>query len=339
MSAKGISNLFVSSMSDIYYLTGFTGSMAYIFVTPDNAFFVSDGRYEEQSKAQVSSEFEIEIISDYRKTLLEYANKFSDIHVTYACGLAEYEMLMENVAKVTIDAEDVVAKLRMVKDERELVKLREMFACANNAFTASLADFIPGRSELHWAAELEKNMKMNGAQMPSFETIIASGARGAMPHGKASEKIVEKGDAVVVDFGSKKEYCSDVTRLVTTGDDKDVDIIADIVYTALSKAKDGVKAGVKCSAIDAIARDYIISKGYGDFFNHGLGHGVGVDVHEKPVFNARDNTVLEENMVLTIEPGIYLPGRFGVRLEDTIVVKNDGCENLTAVFEKYIYKI
>ncbi len=121
----------------------------------------------------------------------------------------------------------------------------------------------------------------------------------------------------------KKEYCSDVTRLVKTGADTNVDLVADIVYTALSKAKDAVKVGVKCSEIDAVARDYIQSKGYGDFFRHGLGHGVGgIDVHEKPVFNSRDETVLEENMVLTIEPGgIYLPGKFGVRLEDTIVVK------------------
>ncbi len=188
-------------------------------------------------------------------------------------------------------------------------------------FLQSLDSFKPGVSELLWAAELEKNMKLNGAKSPSFDTIIGSGYRGAMPHGIASDKIVAKGDAVVVDFGSKKEYCSDVTRLVKTGADTNVDLVADIVYTALSKAKDAVKVGVKCSEIDAVARDYIQSKGYGDFFRHGLGHGVGIDVHEKPVFNSRDETVLEENMVLTIEPGIYLPGKFGVRLEDTIVVK------------------
>lgn len=182
-------------------------------------------------------------------------------------------------------------------------------------------------------------MKLNGAKAPSFETIIASGARGALPHGTASEKIIEKGEPVVVDFGAKKEYCSDVTRLVKTGRDTDVDIIADIVYTALHKAKEKIRPGVKCSDVDAAARDYITEKGYGDFFNHSLGHGVGIDVHEKPVFSAKDDTVLEENMVITVEPGIYLPGKFGVRLEDTIAVKPDGHENLTAVFDKYVYEI
>lgn len=339
MNDNRITNLFVTSLSDIYYLTGFTGSTAFLFVSADNAVFVTDGRYAEQSKVQIGTDFEIQIVNDYRKQLAEYAETISELYVTYDCKLPEYELLMEGPAKVVIDANDIIGKLRMVKDESELVKLREMFACAHDSFVQALDSFKPGKSELYWAAELEKNMKMNGAKCPSFETIVGSGYRGAMPHGIASDKIVANGDAVVVDFGSKKEYCSDVTRLVKTGADSNVDLVADIVYTALSKAKDAVRAGVKCSEIDAVAREYITSKGYGDFFQHGLGHGVGIDVHEKPVFNSRDETLLEENMVLTIEPGIYLPGKFGVRLEDTIVVKEDGCENLTAVFEKYIYEI
>lgn len=338
MAKEGVSNLFVTSLSDIYYLTGFTGSTAYLLVDTDGAVFVSDGRYETQSKNQVR-EAEIKIVQDYRKMVAEYAEKLSEVVVTYDCPLQDYEYLTENVGKVSIDAKGMIDRMRAVKDEEELVKLREQFKCAHDSFVQSLPSFKPGVSEMHWAAELEKNMKMNGAKYASFETIIGSGYRGAMPHGTASQKIVEKGDAVVVDFGSKKEYCSDVTRLVMTAPDAEVSKVADIVYTALQKAKDAVKTGVKCSDIDAIAREYIASSGYGEYFNHGLGHGVGIDVHEKPVFNPRDETILEPNMVLTIEPGIYLPERFGVRLEDTIVVKDDGCENLTAVFEKYIYEV
>ncbi|ADD66869.1 peptidase M24 [Denitrovibrio acetiphilus DSM 12809] len=339
MSRHGVSNLFITSLSDIYYFTGFTGSTANLFVTPDSAVFTTDGRYTEQAGRQIGSDAEIRIVQDYRKALTEIADKISSITVTYDCGLNEYEYLYEELKDVRIENTGLIDYMRAVKDEGELDKIREMFLCASDSFHASLEYFKPGIKELFWAAELEKNMKMNGARCPSFDTIVGSGYRGAMPHGIASDKIVEKGDAVVVDFGSKKEYCSDVTRLVKTGPDSEVDKIADIVYTALSKAKDAVRAGVKCSDIDAVARDYIASKGYEEYFNHGLGHGVGIDVHEKPVFNPRDHTVLEENMVLTIEPGIYLPERFGVRLEDTIVVKNDGCENLTAVFEKYIYDI
>ncbi|PLX70921.1 MAG: hypothetical protein C0602_05330 [Denitrovibrio sp.] len=339
MKLKGISNLLVSSLSDIYYLTGFTGSAAYLFVTPENAIFITDGRYTEQSRIQVGPDFQVDIVKDYRQAVKELCEGLSGMHVTYACSLADYEMLMEMPGNVLIDSDRLISTLRMEKEEPELEKIRQMFVCAKISFEASLDSFQIGRSELLWASELERYMKINGAKSPSFDTIIASGARGALPHGIASEKLVEPNDSVVVDFGAKKEYCSDVTRLVMTGEDSDVTLIADIVYTALAKAKDKVKAGVKCSEIHNVARDYIIEKGYGDFFNHGLGHGLGIDVHEKPVFNPKDNTVLKENMVLTIEPGIYLPGKFGVRLEDTVVVKNDGCENLTAVFDKYVYKI
>lgn len=338
MKAGGISSLFVTSMSDIYYLTGFTGSTAFVFITPENAFFITDGRYTEQSAAEVSDDFETEIISDYRKALGEYAAKLQKIHVTYDCGLEWYEFLKEN-AEAEIESKGLITQLRMEKDEGELAKISEMFVCAGDAFSASIEYFRPGETELFWAANLEMNMRLKGAKMPSFETIIGSGPRGALPHGKASEKIVQQGEPVVVDFGSKKEYCSDVTRLVKTGPHAEADKVADIVYSALKKAMDRVKAGVTCKEIDAAAREYIAEKGYGDYFNHGLGHGVGIDVHEKPAFNMRDDTVLKENMVLTIEPGIYLPGNFGVRLEDTIVVKNDGCENLTAVFDKYVYEI
>jgi len=339
MKQKNVQNLFVNSMSDIYYLTGFTGSTAVLFISQDSQIFVTDGRYAEQSAAQTEDFWQIDIVDNYVKAVEEYAAKSGKITVTYACDLSNYELIKKSADSVDIDNENMITKLRIRKDDCELAKIREMFVCAHKSFQASLPFFKPGVSELLWAAELEKNMKINGARRPSFDTIIASGARGAMPHGIASDKIVEKGDAVVVDFGCKKEYCSDVTRLVKTGADPDADKVADIVYSALCAAKDAVRPGVKCSDIDKIARDYIDKKGYLEYFNHGLGHGVGIDVHEKPVFNPRDNTLLEENMVLTIEPGIYLPGKFGVRLEDTIAVTKDGCENLTAVFEKYIYEI
>jgi len=339
MKKAGIVNLLVSSLSDIYYLTGFTGSTAYLFVTAESSVFITDGRYSEQSRQQVTGESEIVIVQDYKQALADHAEAMTKLYVTYDCSLSDFETVKESGSDVQIDSENLIRLMRMVKDEGELEKIKEMFSCAESSFTSSLESFKPGLKEVVWAAELEKNMKINGAKSPSFDTIVGSGARGALPHGIASEKIVEPGDAVVVDFGSKKEYCSDVTRLVMTADDTDVAIIADIVYTALSKAMEKVKAGVKCSEIDAVARDYIADKGYKEFFNHGLGHSLGIDVHEKPVFNPKDDTVLEENMVLTIEPGIYLPGKFGVRLEDTVVVKKGGCENLTSVFEKYVYKV
>ena len=338
MKEGGITNLLVSSLSDIYYLTGFTGSAAYLLVTPENPVFITDGRYTEQAGQQVVKGCEIEIVKDYKLAVKDFSSKAGNLHVTQSCTLTDYMIAKDN-AEVQVDGANLIALMRRVKDAGELEKIRKMFRCAADAFSASLDSFKTGVSEVTWAAELEKNMKMNGAKSASFQTIVGSGARGALPHGIASEKIVEKGDAVVVDFGAKNEYCSDVTRLVMTADDAEVAAVAEIVRTALCKAKDAVRAGVKCTDIDSIARDYIKEKGYGDYFNHGLGHSLGVDVHENPRFNQTDETVLEENMVLTIEPGIYLPGRFGVRLEDTVAVKSDGCENLTAVFDEYVYKI
>jgi len=338
MGENGVSNLFVSSLSDIYYLTGFTGSTAHLYLTETEAIFVTDSRYSEQSRTEVDEDIEVVVTRDYGRVLEKFALKAEKVHVTSACELSDYFMIKDN-AEAVLEKKELISSLRMCKDDNEIDAIREMFHCAHKAFKKSLGFFKPGIKETEWAAELEKNMKVGGAKKPSFETIVASGARGAMPHGTASDKIIEKGEAVVVDFGGQKQYCSDVTRLVKTGEDEDVDRIADIVYTALCKAKDAVKTGVRCSEIDAVARDYITEKGYGDYFGHGLGHGVGIDVHEKPVFSPKDTTVLRENMVLTIEPGIYLPGRFGVRLEDTIVVKEDGCENLTAVFDEYIYKV
>jgi len=339
MKREGIVNLFVNSMSDIYYLTGFKGSTAYLLLTPEDALFITDGRYNEQAKLEVSDEFTVEITGNYHKSLTGFVDKIKELHVTYSCGLLEYELIADRLKKFAIDRKDVISAMRMVKDEGELEKMRQMYVMAKDSFENSLDHFSDGVSEVVWAAELEKQMKVLGAKMPSFETIVASGARGALPHGVASGKIVERGDAVVVDFGCKVEYCSDVTRMVTLGIDPEKERIIGIVHDALQKAKSAVRAGLKCSDIDKIARDHIEDKGFGEFFIHSLGHSVGIDVHEKPVFSARDETVLEENMVLTIEPGIYLPEDFGVRLEDTVVVKNDGCENLTSVFDKYVYKL
>jgi Xaa-Pro aminopeptidase len=339
MKEEGIVNLFINSMSDIYYLTGFTGSTAYLFVTPENAVFMTDGRYTEQAKSELGEGIETIIVNNYQTALQDFVAEAKEIHVTYSCGLSEYEQIADRITKFDIDRKKLIQSLRMVKDEGELAEMRKMYVMAKDAFDRSLDAFRPDVAEVMWAAELEKQMKVLGAKTPSFETIVASGKRGAMPHGKASMKIVEKGDAVVVDFGCKKEYCSDVTRMVTLGANAEHDKVIGIVYDALQKAKDGVKAGLKCSDIDKIARDHIESKGYGDFFNHGLGHSVGIDVHEDPRFSFKDDTILKENMVLTIEPGIYLPDNFGVRLEDTIVVEKDGCENLTAVFDKYEFKL
>lgn len=338
MSGHGTGCLFVNSPADIYYLTGFTGSTAYLFVTGEEAVFLTDGRYEEQIKQELCAGIDTVIVENYSEQLKQYAGMMKNLTVTYSCGLYEYEMMKDAAQSVDVDKENIISLLRRVKDAEELKLIRDMYQTAYDAFMAAFPVFTSGRTEDHWAAELEKQMKLLGAKMPSFETIVASGARGAMPHGTASRRMVEKNDAVVLDYGCRLNYCSDVTRLVVAGENSRAQEIADIVYSALKKASDAVRPGMRCCDIDKIARDYIESKGYGKHFNHSLGHGVGIDVHEKPTLNRRDETLLEPGMVVTIEPGIYLPGELGVRLEDTVAVTENGCENLTAVFDKYVYK-
>ena len=338
LGSNGIGTYLITDISDIYYLTGFTGSTAYLIIGEDKPLFITDGRYDSQAKDQIPEEVDTLIIeksySDELKKSLEDKNT---IWVQPDCPLMLYNELEADGRAVVIDSDDHIKKLRMVKDKDEIRELKKAFQVAGAAFEASLEDFRPGRSESEWAALLEYNMKLRGAKYPSFETIVASGPRGALPHGTAGSRVIGSDEAVVVDYGAKLNYCSDITRMVLTGENKKAMEIIDIVYSALQYAADKVAPGVKCCEVDGAAREYIDKKGYGRYFNHGLGHGVGIDVHEAPAFNKRDETVLKEGMVLTIEPGIYLPDELGVRLEDTVCVDENGCFNLTAVLDKYFY--
>lgn len=338
MAQYDIDCLFVSSLSDIYYLTGFTGSTAMLFVDRQSAHFMTDGRYEQQIRSELHKGIDSLIVNSYQESAAAKAALYKRIHVTYSCGLLEYEILKSSGCEVDINKSNLIGGLRMIKNADEISQIKDMYRAAYEGFVNALPVFVAGNREDHWAAELEKQMKLAGAKTTSFETIVASGARGALPHGVATRKMVEPNDAVVLDYGCRLNYCSDVTRLVIAGENPEAEKIADIVYTALKKASDFIREGVKASEADAVARDYIESKGYGKYFNHSLGHGVGIDVHEKPSLNRRDDTVLKAGMVVTVEPGIYLPDEFGVRLEDTVLVTGTGCENLTSVFDRYIYK-
>ena len=339
MNKTGLKNLLLTDLADIFYLTGFTGSTAYLFVEPEKAVFFTDGRYEEQIKTEISSEIKTVIVKTYGTSLCELAKQKEQLTVSPKCPLSLYTMLKDSAEELLIDSKDVVSLMRSVKDREEVELIAHSFKVAGNAFLESLSQWRYGMNETEWAAILEYNMRKKGATDRSFETIIASGERGALPHGTAGTRVINSGDPVTVDYGCRFNYCSDITRVVYDGSDPFVLEITDIVKGAMDAAKSVIRPGVRCSSVDKAARDYIEKKGYGEFFNHGLGHGVGINVHEAPSFNFRDETVLVQGMVLTVEPGIYLPGRFGVRLEDTVVVSENSCVNLTAVLEDYVYKI
>ena len=231
-----------------------------------------------------------------------------------------------------VGLDDTILELRGIKDQQELEILAEAVAIGDKAFTHILGFLRPGLTERQVALELERHMQDLGATAASFETILASGPRSAMPHGVATERVLQKNEFVKMDYGCiYKGYCSDMTRTVVLGkaDDKQREIY-NIVLEAQLAAISGIKAGMTGKEADSLARDVITARGYGDNFGHGLGHGVGLAIHEHPRAGIASENVLAVNNVVTAEPGIYIPGWGGVRIEDMLVVEEGGCRNLTA---------
>lgn len=337
LSAKNIGAMLVTNLADIRYLSGFSGSAGYMIITPLSAKFFTDGRYEVQSGKEVSKEAETIILERYSHLFNAECPKYKKIMLQGGCTVELEDILRENGVETSVDKADILLTARMVKDDDEIEAIKKQYALAADAFKKSLPSFKHGVMEKKWAATLEYNMKLQGAREASFETIVASGYRSAMPHGAASMKIVEKADPVIVDFGSIDAYASDYTRMIYSGNDKEVLNIIEILKSAIKFAIDGVKVGEYCSNIDKIARDYITSKGFGKHFNHSLGHGVGLNVHELPTLNSASENVIEDRMIFTIEPGIYIPEKFGARLEDTVLVKNGRAEILSFHLDKYVY--
>ncbi len=236
------------------------------------------------------------------------------------CG--EYEFIL---------AQDAIQESRQVKDEKELSLIARAEAIGDAAFSHILELIRPGVTEAEIALELEFFMKRQGAAKLSFDTIVASGPNSSMPHAQVTDRKLQPGDFITMDFGCVYQgYCSDMTRTVALGKpSEEMRRIYEIVSEANCRAMEAVRTGVKCSFVDAAARDYIADMGYGEYFGHGLGHSVGLEIHEEPRFSPKCDVVTKENMVITDEPGIYLPGKFGVRIEDLLVVKEDGCECLS----------
>lgn len=338
MVENNISSYFIGDISNVYYLSGFTGSTAFILITEDKNILISDGRYELQIAEEVGPEFSIYIVTDYLEAFKDLTASITSLYVDPGCSLSNFNSL-SGTTSTNVDMFNIAATLRVIKDEHEIIMIKDAYRIAGKAFENMLNDIKFEMTENHWAASLEYHMKVLGADSLSFDTITASGIRGALPHGLASEKKIDSNEPVIIDYGCKKKYCSDITRVIFNGKDPFVNDIIDIVHTALNNSINDIKPGAKCSDIDKVARDYIEMQGFGDYFNHGLGHGVGIDVHEFPRFSMKDDSTLESGMVITVEPGIYLPGRFGIRLEDTVLVTENGCEILSAVLDKHVYTL
>lgn len=333
LSEYNIDALLVTNMFNVRYLANFTGSTGLVVITKENAYFVTDFRYTEQAAAEAKG---FEIIKNEGPIFEEVAKivendkiekiGFEQENVTYST----YNRINDLIPCELVPVTGLVEKLREVKTDDEIALIKEAIDITEKAYDYILGFVKPGVTEIEVANELDFYMRKEGAQSVSFDTIVASGVRSAMPHGVASDKVIEEGDMVTIDFGCYYNgYVSDMTRTFAVGDPgEELKEIYEIVYQANKKVNESAKAGMTGAELDAIARDYIAEHGYGPQFGHTLGHGIGLEVHEGPSLSFRNEEELVVNNIVTNEPGIYVPGLGGVRIEDDLVIKENGVEVL-----------
>lgn len=329
-----IDGMLITSASNRRYFSHFTGSSGVVLITEKDAKFVTDFRYIDQANEQAEGYDIVQhkgpIIDEVAKVANELGVKklgFEETNLTYKVFKA-YETKVEGTL---VPITGLLEKHRMIKDANELQVLKEATEIADAAFQHITNYIRTGITELDVSNELEFFMRKNGATSSSFDIIVASGLRSALPHGVASDKVIQKNELVTLDFGAYyKGYCSDITRTVAIGDPgEELKTVYHTVLEAQMKAMDQIKPGMTGKEADAISRDYIASKGYGDYFGHSLGHGIGLEVHEGPGLSFKSDTVLEPGMVVTVEPGIYLSGKGGVRIEDDTVITESGNSKLS----------
>ncbi|MGC4376518.1 Xaa-Pro peptidase family protein [Fictibacillus sp. Mic-4] len=333
----GIDGILIASLSNRKYISGFTGTAGVLVISEKEAKLITDFRYMDQAKEQAK---EFDIVLHTSSVPIEVAKVahelgitrlgFEQEYLTYS-EYRTYENELSGINATFVPTSGIVEKLRLIKDSQEIKILKEAAEIADSAFS-HITNFIkPGISELDVRNELEFVMRKNGATSSSFNTIVASGYRSALPHGVASDKIIQEGELVTLDFGAYyKGYCSDITRTVAVGQvSEELKAIYDVVYEAQLNGVEKIKPGITGREADALTRDIIAQKGYGDYFGHSTGHGIGLEVHEGPSLSAKSDMVLKPGMVVTVEPGIYISGLGGVRIEDDILITKDGNEILT----------
>ncbi|WP_141993847.1 aminopeptidase P family protein [Bacillus sp. B4EP4a] len=334
MEKVGIDGFLITSTYNRRFMTNFTGSAGVVLISQKEAKFITDFRYVEQAGKQAP---DYEIVQ-HKGTIIEEVGKqakamnigklgFEQEHLTYATYKAYEASIDGQLSPVS----GVIENLRLIKTSSEIKILKEAAAIADAAFTHILDFLRPGISELDVSNELEFFMRKQGATSSSFDIIVASGIRSALPHGVATDKIIEKGDFVTLDYGAYYNgYVSDITRTLAVGKPSEELInIYDIVLEAQLRGMAGIKPGMTGREADALTRNLIEEKGYGQYFGHSTGHGIGLEVHEGPALSLRSDIILEPGMAVTVEPGIYLPGVGGVRIEDDTIVTIEGNEALT----------
>lgn len=330
---KNLDAILIMQPENRRYFSGFTGSSGYVVISKEKNHFITDFRYVEQSKKQCEG-FELSITGT-DKNWMALLNGFGYRRIGIEDGfmdVATYSKLKKEIPAIELIAlGNELTRIRAIKEEEEIADIRMAAHIADEAFTHILGYVKPQMSEMDVQMEMEFFMRKKGASGLSFDMIVASGIRSALPHGVASSKIIESGDLLTLDFGCiYKGYCSDMTRTIVIGKaNSRQKEIYQTVLDAQQKVYDFIKPGASCQKLDEVARQHIIQQGYGQYFGHGLGHGVGLEIHELPNVNPQSMAILAENMVITNEPGIYIPNFGGVRIEDLIVVRKDGYEILS----------
>ncbi len=335
-----VEGILISNFSNIYYYSNFSSEDGLLLVTMDKCYLLTDSRYTVQANNECDQFEIITITRSYSESLKELLKDSNIINLGFEEDLpfnrynAFNNKLEKNMVALNIES------LKNIKDESEILKIKKACSIADKCYKHILKFVKVGMKEIEVRNEMLRFMLQQGASKESFEIIVASGTRGAMPHGVASNKKIKNGDFVTLDFGCVNDfYCSDITRSFVVGQPKKEMLeIYEIVKEAQQKGLDAVRPGIKAKDVDFACRNYIEKMGYGDCFTHSTGHGLGILVHDTLAISPNSDIILKEGMVFTVEPGIYIEGLGGIRIEDDVVVTSEGCEVLTKASKK-LYQI
>ena len=327
--------LLVTSLPNVHYLTGFSGSAGVLLVGLRRSFFFSDPRYDLQAHEEVEDS-KVEIVrGDALAAAAKQATRSRCSRLGFEAdtiSFLTYRRLRELLPpKGRVATSGLVESLRLEKDAEEIERIRQAVELASRAFSETLPMIRPGIRELDVAAEIEYRMRLMGGERPAFETIVASGPRTALPHAHAGNRLLRSNECILMDLGViLNGYASDMTRTVFLGKaPRKAAKIYGAVLEAQLAAEEVIRTGIECSQVDAAARQVLARHGYDSYFTHSTGHGLGREVHEMPRVAAKQQTPLPERAVITVEPGVYIPGYGGVRIEDVVVVRKHGAEVLT----------
>jgi Xaa-Pro aminopeptidase len=331
-----LDGLLVTHLPNIRYLTGFTGSAALLLVRMDATILISDFRYAAQAPAEVGATAAVEID---QRSVWERLGRVLAARPSGSLGIEAHSLTVRDAERVSgltrgpaVPTVELVEGLRAVKSPEEVAAIRAAAGLAQEALAEVLPGIRAGQSELEVGAALEGALRLRGSEWHPFPTIVASGPRSALPHARTSERVMAVGDLLLLDFGAQVDgYCADLTRTVVVGaraDERQRTVHA-LVQTAQRRAIEHLRPGMPAREADALARDVIVTRGFGEAFGHSLGHGLGLEVHEAPRLAPTSDTLLPPHAVVTVEPGVYFPGWGGVRLEDDVYLGPDGTECLS----------